>query len=132
MYTSTDLRPTRAGVASLSLQRKFGSFQRVYEWVRRCSHRSVRLIERNRALDLRSTPAPESGPASSRNATTTQAPRCSTQRAGIAPPHAENDGLSGVTRDGEWFVFISVPAAFVGGVPVTRAMNPWAIPEASV
>jgi len=28
---STDLRPTRAGVASLSLQQKFGSFQRVYQ-----------------------------------------------------------------------------------------------------
>jgi len=48
--------------------------------------------------------------------------RCSTQRAGIAPPRAEGDGLS---------AFISVPAAFVGGVPVTRAMNPWAMPEAS-
>ena len=58
-------------------------------------------------------------------------PRCSTQRAGIAPPHAEGDGLSGATSDGE-FGFISGPAAFVGGVPLTRAMNPWAMPEASV
>jgi hypothetical protein len=57
-------------------------------------------------------------------------PRCSTQRAGIAPPHAEGDGLSGATSDGE-FGFISGPAAFVGGVPLTRAMNPWAMPEAS-
>src|SRR4029077_1288399 len=38
-----------------------------------------------------------------------------TQRAGIAPLRA----------------FISVPASFVGGVPLTRAMNPWAMPEAS-
>ena len=53
------------------------------------------------------------------------------QRAGIAPPHAEGDGSSGVTADGEWFAFISVPAALVGGVPLTRAMNPWAMPEAS-
>jgi hypothetical protein len=60
-----------------------------------------------------------------------QAPRCSTQRAGIAPPHAEGDGLSGVTSDGETFAFISVPAGVVGGVPLTRAMNPWALPEAS-
>ena len=55
----------------------------------------------------------------------------STQRAGIAPPHAEGDGLSGVTSDGETFGFISGPGAFVGGVPLTRAMNPWAMPEAS-
>jgi hypothetical protein len=52
------------------------------------------------------------------------------QRAGIAPPHAEGDGLSGATSDRE-FGFISGPAAFVGGVPLTRAMNPWAMPEAS-
>ncbi len=58
-------------------------------------------------------------------------PRCSTQRAGIAPPHAEGDGLSGVTSDGELYAFISVPASFAGGMPVTRARNPWAMPEAS-
>jgi hypothetical protein len=58
-------------------------------------------------------------------------PRCSTQRAGIAPPHAEGDGLSGVTSDRELNAFISGPACSVGGVPVTRAMNPWAMPEAS-
>jgi hypothetical protein len=57
-------------------------------------------------------------------------PRCSTQRAGIAPPHAAGEGLSGATSDGE-FGFISGPAAFVGGVPLTRARNPWAMPEAS-
>src|SRR6266436_2627838 len=34
-------------------------------------------------------------------------------------------------RAGEWFAFFSVPASFVGGVPLTRAMNPWAMPEAS-
>src|SRR5205823_7991170 len=59
------------------------------------------------------------------------APRCSTQRAGIAPPHAEGDGLSGVTSERETFAFISGPAGVVGGVPLTRAMNPWAMPEAS-
>jgi len=52
-------------------------------------------------------------------------------RAGIAPPHAEGDGLSGATFDGGTFAFISGPAAFVGGVPLTRAMIPWAMPEAS-
>ena len=51
-------------------------------------------------------------------------PRCSTQRAGIAPPHAEGDGLSGATFDGETFAFICGPAGVVGGVPLTRAMNP--------
>jgi len=61
-----------------------------------------------------------------------EVPRCSTQRAGIAFPHAEGDWSSGVTRDGEASAFISVPAAVVGGVPLTRAMNPWAMPEASV
>jgi hypothetical protein len=60
-----------------------------------------------------------------------QAPRRSTQRAGIVPPHAEGDGLSGVTSDRELNAFISGPAALVGGVPLTRAMNPWAMPEAS-
>ena len=54
------------------------------------------------------------------------------QRAGVAPPHAEGDGLSRVASDGELYGFISVPASFVGGVPVTLAMNPWAMPEASV
>jgi hypothetical protein len=62
---------------------------------------------------------------------TTQAPRCSTQRAGIASPHAEGDGLSGVTSDGELYAFISVPAGVADGVPLTRAMIPWAMPEAS-
>src|SRR5260370_333760 len=38
-----------------------------------------------------------------------------TQRASLAPR----------------FPFISGPASFVGGVPVTRAMNPRAMPEAS-
>jgi hypothetical protein len=59
-------------------------------------------------------------------------PDASTQRAGIAPPHAEGDGLSGVTSDRESNAFISIPASFVGGVPLTRARNPWAMPEASV
>jgi len=60
-----------------------------------------------------------------------QAPEAQTHRAGIAPPHAEGDGLSGATGDRESNAFISGPAAFVGGVPLTRAMNPWAMPEAS-
>ena len=58
-------------------------------------------------------------------------PRCLTQRAGIAPPHAEGDWSSGVTSDGEAFAFISAAAGVVGGVPLTRARNPWAMPEAS-
>ena len=60
------------------------------------------------------------------------APDASTQRAGIAPPHAEGDGLSGATSDGESFAFISIRAGVVGGVPLTRAMNPWPMPEASM
>jgi len=58
-------------------------------------------------------------------------PRCSTQRAGFAPPHAEGDRLSGVTSNRDSFAFISGPAAFVGGVPLTRAMIPWPMPAAS-
>src|SRR5205814_9148819 len=46
------------------------------------------------------------------------------QRAGIAPPHAEGDELSGVISDGETFAFISVPIPIVDGVPLTRARNP--------
>jgi len=53
------------------------------------------------------------------------------QRASTALPHAEGDELSGVTNDGEAFAFISAPAGVVGGVPLTRARNPWAMPEAS-
>ena len=54
-----------------------------------------------------------------------------TQRAGIASPHAAGEGLSATTSDREAFAFISGPAGVVGGVPFTRAMNPWAMPEAS-
>ena len=32
----------------------------------------------------------------------------------------------------ELSAFISVPASFADGVPLTRARNPWAMPEASV
>jgi len=65
---------------------------------RRRSDRSVPLIERDRALELRSAPAGACRPGSSKSASP-QAPRCSTQRAGIAPPHVEGDGLSGVTGE---------------------------------
>jgi hypothetical protein len=98
---------------------------------RRGSHRSVPLIERDRVLELCSTPARGLQAGIGHKAPSPQAPRCSTQRAGIAPPHAEGDELSGVTSDGETFAFISVPAGVVGGVPLTRARNPWAMPEAS-
>ena len=54
-----------------------------------------------------------------------------TQRAGITRPPAVGDGLSGVSSDRELNAFNSVPGSFVGGVPLTRAMNPWAMPEAS-
>ena len=56
---------------------------------------------------------------------------CSTQRAGIAPPQAEGDWLSGATSDRELNAFISGPVGVVGGVPLTRAMIPWAMPAAS-
>jgi hypothetical protein len=97
---------------------------------RRRSHRSVPLIERDRALELRSTAA-RGIQARIVTKARPRSPTCSTQRAGIAPPHAEGDGLSGVTSERESNAFISGPAAFVGGVPLTRAMNPWAMPEAS-
>ena len=74
--------------------------------------------------------AGEASKPASHRAPTAQVPRFSTQRAGIAPPHAEGNGLSGVTSDRESNAFISVPASFVGGVPLTRARNPW-VPEAS-
>src|SRR4029450_4882858 len=63
-------------------------------------------------------------------ARTARAPRCSTQRAGVAPPHAEGDGSSGVTSGRESNAFISVPAGGTGSGPLTRARNPW-VPEAS-
>jgi hypothetical protein len=96
---------------------------------RRRSHRSVPLIERNRALDYAAR-----GPVIQARVSQKayrKGPRCLTQRAGIASPHAEGDGLSGATSDRETFAFISVPAGVVGGVPLTRAINPWAMPEAS-
>ena len=54
-----------------------------------------------------------------------------TQRAGIASPHAEGDGLSGVTGDAGLNGATGTPAAFPDGLPLARAMNPWAMPEAS-
>jgi hypothetical protein len=95
----------------------------------RRSDRSVPLIERDLALELRSTPAGACRPGSSKSAFP-QPPRCSTQRADVAPPHAEGERVSGVTGDRETFAFISVPAGVAGGVPLTRARNPW-VPEAS-
>jgi len=41
--------------------------------------------------------------------------------------HPQRAGIAGIA----WFAFISSPAAFVGGVPLTRAMIPWAMPEPS-
>ena len=58
-------------------------------------------------------------------------PRCSTQRAGIASPHAAGDGLSGVTGDDGLSGATGVPVALPDGLPVARAINPWAMPEAS-
>jgi hypothetical protein len=87
------------------------------------------LIERNRALDYAAR-----GPVIQARVSQKayrKDPRCLIQRAGFASPHAAGDGLSGVISDGEAFAFISGPAGVVGGVPVTRAMNPWAMPEAS-
>ena len=121
-------RPAQNGLANWTTLRFRLYFSN--DDLRRRSHRSVPLIERDHALELRSTPARACRPGSSQSAARA-GPRCSTQRAGIAPPHAEGDGLSGATSDGETFGFISGPAAFVGGVPLTRAMNPWAMPEAS-
>ena len=46
------------------------------------------------------------------------------QRAGIAPPHAAGDGLSGAASDRDLFGFISGPIGCVGGVPLMRARNP--------
>jgi hypothetical protein len=96
---------------------------------RRRSHRSVPLIECNRALELRGTRACLQARVSQK--AYRKGPRCLTQRASFASPHAERDVLSGVTGDRELNAFISGPAAFVGGVPLTRARSPWAIPEAS-
>ena len=85
-------------------------------WPRGCrSHRSVPLIQRNRALELRSTPARHPGPHRH------EAPD------DAGPPDAQ---LSAPV------LHLSAPsfpclASFVGGVPLTRAMNPWAMPEAS-
>jgi len=53
------------------------------------------------------------------------------QCAGPAPPHAAGDMLSGVAGDRETSAFFSAPAGCVGGVPLTRARKPWAMPEAS-
>jgi len=56
------------------------------------AYRSVPLIERDRALKLRSTPARVATPRSSQSAARAgHPPKCSTQRAGIAPPHAAGD-----------------------------------------
>ncbi len=109
-------------------------FRHAFELARALVPTPARIIaelgERDRALELRNTPARACGPGLSKSAART-GPRYSTQRAGIAPPHAEGDGLSGVTSDRESNAFISIPAGVAGGVPLTRARNPWAMPEAS-
>jgi hypothetical protein len=101
---------------------------------RRRSHRSVPLIERGSCPRTSRTPARHPG-ARIFTKRRPQAPRDGlTQRAGIAPPHAAGEGLSGATSDGLSGVtsdFISVPASFPDGVPLTRAMIPWPMPEAS-
>lgn len=56
--------------------------------------------------------------------------RCSTHRAAVVPPQAEGDWLRGAASDGLIGV-ASLFACCVGGVPLTRAMNPWAMPAAS-
>jgi hypothetical protein len=56
-------------------------------------------------------------------------PRFSTHEAGISPRHAEGDGLTGLTSDGGLSGGVTSDA---GGMPVTRARIPWAMPEASV
>ena len=80
------------------------------------------LIERDRAIEVRGTRACLQARVSQK--AYRMGPRCLTQRAGIASPHAEGDGLSGMTSDRESNAFISVPASFVGGVPLMRARNP--------
>ena len=60
-------------------------------------------------------------------------PKCEgrdAQRAGIALPHAAGDGLSGVTGD-DGLSGATGAVTFPDGMPVPRAMNPWATPEAS-
>jgi hypothetical protein len=86
-------------------------------------HRSVPLIEREIVRSNYAATSARACAGSSKSASRA-GPRCSTQRAGIASPHAEGDGLSGATFDGETFAFICGPAGVVGGVPLTRAMNP--------
>jgi hypothetical protein len=80
------------------------------------------LIERDRAIEVRGTRACLQARVSQK--AYRKGPRCLTQRASFASPHAERDVLSGVTRDREVNAFISGPAAFVGGVPLMRARNP--------
>ena len=125
------MRPTRAGIRPYLFNGNLDLSSGHISVVRRRSHRSVRLIERNRELELRQYARHASGP-HRHEAPDDAGPQCLTQRAGTAPLHAEGDGLSGVTSDGELLAFISARASCVGGVPVTRPMNPWPMPEASL
>src|SRR5262249_3301558 len=87
-------------------------------------HRSVRLIERNRALELRSTPATHR-----HEAPDDAGPRCSTHEASIPPRDTGDDGLTGLTSDGGLSGGVT---SDVGGMPVARGRITGAIPEASV
>jgi len=64
-------------------------------------------------------------------ATAQASPRCSTQRSGVAPPHPEGDLWSGAASNGRLDGVACLAIAFPDGVPLTRAMNPWAMPAAS-
>src|SRR5262249_44531931 len=73
--------------------------------------------------------------AASRNAGRWHRAPCSTHEAGFSARNLEAHGdgaLSGVTRDGESFAFISVPASFDGDMPLTRTRIPCSMPEASL
>src|SRR5262249_32047288 len=111
-------------------------------------HNRSTAYKRNHALEIRSTPARHPGP-HRHKAPAAQALRCSSYEAGIPPRHAEEEGVSGVaadgalcgvtgdgglsgtTSEGESYTFISVPPSFACITPVTRARNPWAMPDAS-
>ena len=98
---------------------------------RRRSHRPVPLIEDDRALELRGTRARHPGPRRHKAPTARASHAAQLSAPALHLPTPTGDGLSGVTGDDGLSGATGVPVALPDGLPVARAINPWAMPEAS-
>ena len=98
---------------------------------RHCSRRSVPFIQGNRALEVHGTRASHPGPRRHKSAYGEGLHAAQLSAPALHLPTPTGDGLSGVTGDDGLSGATGVPVALPDGLPVARAINPWAMPEAS-